>query len=109
VAQAEDERSFYETPNGEPAGDRVEVGHLEVIADVEARIWHEHTTDQRRQGGLAVEWMRPTYHKAGFNSPLVGFSGIECWHELAHRRTFRVYSGFICRSGEIFFLPGALG
>ena len=76
VSQAEAERPFYEATYGEPEGGQVEVGNLEVSANVEVSIRHDHATEQIRDRRLAVERMRTMYHEAGFNSLLAGLCGI---------------------------------
>ena len=77
--------SLNQAANLEPEGARVEVGDLEVIADIEAGSWHDHAADQRRNRRLAVERMRTMDHQAGVNSLLAGFFGIQGRHELANR------------------------
>jgi hypothetical protein len=82
--QAEAEWSLYEAANSKPEGGRVEVGDLEVIADVEVSIWHDHAANQRWDRGLAVERMLTMDHEACFNSLLAGLCRIQGGHELAH-------------------------
>ena len=85
VMQAEAQRPFDEAANGEPEGGRVEVGDLEVIADVEVGIGHDHAADQGGDRRLAIERMRPMDHQAGLHSLLAGIFGIQRRHEFAHR------------------------
>jgi hypothetical protein len=85
VQQAQAQWAFDEPPYCEPPGGRVELWDLEVVAHVEPRGRHHAAADQRSDGCLAVEWIRPLEDKARFLSTPQGFLRIDCLDHLASR------------------------
>lgn len=76
IVDAEVERSIGETPDREPKACSVEARNPKVIADVKARVGHDHA-QQRGDRRFAVERMRAMDDEAIVDGTLTGLFGIQ--------------------------------
>ena len=86
VGEAQAERPVDETADRQPECVGVEAWDLEVVADIEVRVRHHDTPEQRRDRGLAVERVRAMHDELGVERVLAGLFGIDRRHGVACRQ-----------------------
>lgn len=89
VAQAEAQGAIDQPVDCEPKGRRFEVGDLEVVANVKARIRHDDAAEECRQRGFAVERVRAVDDQTRVDRLLASLFRIECRDLLTDRQRRR--------------------